>query len=176
MRDVVAVRTTLGAFAWRLVILAPTWWVLVEGEATAALFGVPVVAVAAALSVRLSKRRSTTGRLRASGLPALVYFFALGSLRGGWDVALRAFSLRGPVSPRIIEHPTALAPGPPRWVFASIVTLMPGTLCVDASGPVMRIHVLVDSGDAVRRELRALEGRVAAVLTEPEGEGAEADA
>jgi multicomponent Na+:H+ antiporter subunit E len=95
-------------------------------------------------------------------LPLLVPFFLWESLRGGIDVALRAFRPRLPLSPAIIQYRLRLPPGPAPVMMASLVSLMPGTLAM-ISGAWLRVHVL-DDGRDYQDDLQRLEEKVARVF------------
>lgn len=173
MGDSRVFRAKLRAAAWRAPLLAFGWMALVEGEPASLAFGMPVVALATFASIVLSPPPESPSRLRAVGVVRLVGFFLVGSLRGGWDVALRALSPSLPLSPAVLHHSTRLAPGLAQHLLTSITTLMPGTLSVDARGYEVRVHVLVDRGEAGQRDLRTLEARIAgAMRSSTPGDGA----
>jgi multicomponent Na+:H+ antiporter subunit E len=99
---------------------------LVVGELTAA--------VATWASLRLLPPGSHP--LRPAGLPGLVLRFLARSASAGIDVARRAFSPRLPLQPGFIQYRTGYARGPTRNAFASMTSLLPGTVAVrdDAQG------------------------------------------
>lgn len=67
-------------------------------------------------------------------LPLFVLFFLRESVRGGVDVAWRAFHPRMPISPAFIEHQVALPAGLPRTMLVGVISLLPGTLSVWLEG------------------------------------------
>jgi len=179
-RAVLAARTMVGAtnrragallvlraMTRRIVLLAATWWALTGGEPSAVGVGMVALVVAMIVSARLSGPLDM--KVSLVGLLALTWWFVVGSLRGGWDVAWRALARRMPLEPCVIRHRTQLAPGAQRRIFSVINTLMPGSLSIDSSDadPELTIHVLIDRGDAFDRELRLLESRVARAFQVP---------
>lgn len=169
-------RPRLRAVVWRTLLLAFGWWALKEEERDGLSFGACVILLATLTSVAVTPLATTPLRLRAIGCARLVWLFAIGSLRGGWDVALRALSPRLELAPVVVRHSTRLAPGVPRRLFTTLVTLMPGTLSVDARGRDLSVHALVDSGETMRTALEALETTVAeaVALAQPTDEAADA--
>ena len=149
-------RTTLR----RASLLAFGWWALAEGDRTAFAFGVPVVFGATLVSLALSPPARSPSRLRGTAIVRLVGFFLLGSMRSGWDIACRALSPRLPLSPVIVHHSTRLT-GSAQIAFRSINALMPGTLSIDVIDDDIRIHALVDRGEALKHELEFLESHLA---------------
>jgi multicomponent Na+:H+ antiporter subunit E len=160
-------RSKLRAAAWRGSLLAVGWWALLEADPGGLLVGVPVVLAAATASVALSPPRESAPRPSAVGVVRLVWYFLVESIRGGWDVARRALSPRLPLSPVVVHHSSELAPGAAQTLFTSVLALMPGTLSIDSAGHDIRIHALVDRGDALTRDLRTLEAYIARALTPP---------
>lgn len=151
----------------RILLLAATWWALTGGEPAALGVGIVALAVAMLVSTRLSGPLDM--KVSPVGLVVLAWWFVVGSLRGGWDVAWRALARRMLLEPHVIRYRTQLAPGAQRRIFSVINTLMPGSLSIDSSDadPELMIHVLVDRGDDFRRELQILESRVARAFVVP---------
>ncbi|MBX3201682.1 MAG: Na+/H+ antiporter subunit E [Labilithrix sp.] len=149
--------------AWRACILAFGWWALLEDDVGGIAFGVVVVLAATIVSLRLCPARAPLTHVRVAATSRLVWHFLVGSIRGGWDVALLALSPRVPVAPAVVSYTTDLAPGPEQQLFTSLINLMPGSLTVEVRDRELRIHVLVDDGE-LEGELRALERRVARAI------------
>lgn len=163
------VRDRLAAVGWRSVliralVLAVGWWALTEGDRAGLTFGVPVVLLALITSVTLPSPRAP--RWSPLGLLRFLWVFVTGSLHGGLDVARRALSPRRPVTPVIIRFALRLPAGPARHLFIGTMNIMPGTFSADLDGDHLHIHVLVDTGDELVRQLRALEEHVARALNE----------
>lgn len=154
-----------GTGRWRLIaarglLMLLIWALLSNGDAAAWWIGVPAVLLASLISIRM---------LPASGfrwleLLRFMPFFIVHSLRGGVDVARRVFRPDLPIAPARIEYPLALPPGPGRALMASVVNLLPGTLCIEFDDHCMRLHVL-DGRQSFEQELQAVERRVARIFS-----------
>lgn len=92
------------------------------------------------------------GRLRPVALARYFLHFLWQSLLGSWDVACRAFDPRLPLRPGFVIHETALPRGPARNAFASLTSLIPGTLPVEDEGDALVFHCL-DVGQPVAAQL-----------------------
>jgi multicomponent Na+:H+ antiporter subunit E len=130
-------------------------WVVLAGVAPADLaFGVLAALAAAWVSVRLLPPAGA--RFHAIAAAAYGARFVAQSIRGGWDVARRAFAPRMPLAPGFVDLRTRLAPGPARELFASFSSLLPGTVPVADDGERLRYHCL-DTRDPVAESLAAEE-------------------
>ncbi len=140
--------------------MALLWWVMVEGRPGSWAVGVPVALAAALVAARMAPppRRWPN----PAALLGFAAFFAVQSLRGGWDVARRALSPAMPLAPGFAEVRTTLPEGAARVLFADVISLLPGTLTVELEGDVIRLHGL-DLGPGLEAEVRDLERRVAAL-------------
>lgn len=138
----------------RAFVFAILWAVLSDGDGWG--IGLPVVLIATAASWRVSPgvRLSITGLLRF-----LPYFF-WNSLRGGFDVAVRALHPRLPINPALTRYGLRLDDPAARIVMANTVTLLPGTLSAELEGDVLHVHVLYQRG-GIATMLETLERRVA---------------
>lgn len=139
----------------RTVLFSILWWVLTDGAAGAWGIGVPAVASAMLVSVKLMPRERLVWREVFGFIP----FFLWHSLKGGIDVAWRVFQPRMPIAPTIIEFPLRLPPGLPQVALINIMSLLPGTLSAELEGQVLKVHVL-DGRKDVLPDLKALEQRV----------------
>ncbi len=150
----------------RFVLFGAIWWLLTSGRTDALIFGACAAAAAAAAPLIIGDRGEASAQRAllptVLRLPRLLPFFLWESLRGGVDVALRAFRPRLPLSPAMIDYPLRLPPGPAAVMMASLVSLMPGTLAI-ISGSGLRVHVLDDASD-YRHDLERLEAQVARVF------------
>jgi multicomponent Na+:H+ antiporter subunit E len=146
---------------WRALVLALLWAALNGADGRSWIVGAPVVALAAWMSGRLA----AGGRWRLSPLGAARFagFFLIESLRGGFDVARRAFSPRLPLRPGIVCYPLRLPAGSPRWFFCGVISLLPGTAVVRIDDQEICVHELNLTPESPT-ELRALEERVAAMF------------
>lgn len=139
----------------RALLFSIMWWALTDGTAGSWWIGVPAVACAVIVSVAL---------LPPVGLVwwevmGFVPFFLWHSLKGGTDVAWRAFHPRMPLAPELIEYTLRLSPGLPQVAMINITSLLPGTLSAEIEGPVLKVHVLDSRGEFFAR-LKALEQRL----------------
>jgi multicomponent Na+:H+ antiporter subunit E len=139
----------------RALLFSLLWWALTDGSAGSWWIGAPAVAGAVIMSVTLVPRLGLVWREVMGFVP----FFLWHSLKGGVDVAWRAFHPRLPITPVLIEYPLRLPPGLPRVVLVNTVSLLPGTLSAELGGQVLKIHVLDSLGDFLA-ELETLEQRV----------------
>jgi multicomponent Na+:H+ antiporter subunit E len=99
-------------------------------------------------------------------LPAVAFaaWFVVQSLRGGVDVALRAFGVRGS-APGFIEYRTRIRAPTARVAFVNAVSLLPGTFTAGLNGDLLTVHVL-DARDSSADRMRPLEVHIAAVFGE----------
>lgn len=143
-------------FFSRLVHCVVLWLVLAAGEPESWVVGVPAVLAAAVLSACTlpSLRWSPAGTLR------FWRFFLMESLRGGWDVARRAFHWRLPLSPGVVEHRSRTSVPLVRVSVANTLSLLPGTLTADLDDRNLYVHAL-DAGEEVAQSLVEAEEQVA---------------
>lgn len=154
-----ALRLTL-----RVAVFALLWWALTGGAPNSWAVGVPLVLIAVAASLGLSPAGGAP--LSVVGTLRFLPFFLWHSLKGGVDVAIRAFRPSLPLHPVLIEYRLRLPTGPGPVFMANIASLLPGSLTAGLDGDRLLVHVLDRSGD-FRRELVALERRVADLFGEP---------
>lgn len=124
----------------RFVLFAGLWLVLTGNDPGAWLVGLLATAAAVVVSLRLLPPGAR--RLRLGVAVALLPGFAVESLRGGIDVARRAFHPRVPVEPAWIEYPLRLPRGPARVSLGNLLSLMPGTLAAGERNDALYIHCL----------------------------------
>jgi len=140
----------------RAVVFTLMWWIFTDGVIDSWQVGVPVVLLATLVSVALLPRVTWS----LSGIARFAPFFLWQSLRGGADVAWRAFHPGMPIAPAVVDYPLRLPPGLPQVMLANIVSLLPGTLSATLDGLALKVHVLDSRGEPMI-ELKALEHRVA---------------
>lgn len=140
----------------RAVAFALLWWLLTAGAMGSWLIGAPVVLIATLVSMALVPPFS----LSPSGVVYFVPFFIWHSLRGGADVAWRAFHPGMPIAPGLVDYPLRLPPGMPRVFMVNTVSLLPGTLSAELSANCLKVHVL-DTRKSVLSELLTVERAVA---------------
>ena len=157
------VRTALVRWALFLV-----FWVALIGFSLSALV-VGVVAAGGATWASLYLLPPGPQRVRLLPLVALLPRFLWQSLVAGWDVARRAFDPRLPLRPGFVTYRSGHAPGHLRNTFATISSLMPGTLPCDETEGEIIFHCL-DVGQPVLEQLAAEEKALARVLEEVPGD------
>ncbi len=112
--------------AWRAIWLLFLWLVLSGAD----LRDIPAItgAVAAATwtSLRLLEPRGSRGSPRAITQLALRFLYE--SVIGGADVARRALDPALPLRPGFVAYPIGLPPGAGRNMFATLTSLLPGTV------------------------------------------------
>lgn len=149
------------ALLFRSGAFALLWLVVTENEPGAWPFGLVAAAAATAASWALMP----PGRLRWHGRAVLrfVPVFLWHSLRGGLDVAWRAFHPRLPIAPTLVAHRLRLPDGLPKVLLTGTVSLLPGTLAAGSEGDRVRIHSL-DRSPRLSELIDADERRVAGLF------------
>ena len=139
----------------RFAMLFALWLVLLPSAAPGDLvLGVLTALGAAWVSVRLLPRGSAA--IRVPALLAYLPHFFLYSVRAAFDVAHRAFSRDMRLRPGYVEYKTGFARGFVRNTFATITSLMPGSLpCADRAST-LEYHCL-DATEPVPAQLGAEE-------------------
>ena len=145
------------------------FWVALIGFSFSALL-VGAVAAGGATWVSLRLLPPAPQRVRLGALVLLLPRFLWQSLLAGWDVARRAFDPRLPLRPGFVTFSSSHAPGHLRNTFATIASLLPGTLpCGESEGGIV-FHCL-DVGQPVVAQLAAEEAALARVLERAPGHG-----
>lgn len=142
----------------RVLLLLCFWWVLTQGDLASWVIGIPTVLLATVVSLWLSA--SSRWEWRLSAFFRFIPFFAYCSLKGGVDVASRAFRPSLPLAPAMLDYSLRLPDGTARVFFANVVSLLPGTLSADFRGDTLVVHVL-DGNLPVLTQLQHLEVTVA---------------
>lgn len=101
--------------------------------------------------------------VRPAALPGLVLRFLGQSVSAGIDVARRVFSPSMPLQPGFLQYRTNYRRGPARNAFASITSLLPGTLAVGDDEEGLLYHCL-DLDQPVAAELASEEADVSRAL------------
>jgi multicomponent Na+:H+ antiporter subunit E len=144
-------------FGLRVLLMATLWMGLTGFEWQSWLIGLPIVVISAWLSLRLADEYDL--KWSPAAILPFAWYFTLQSIRGGWDVALRAFSWNVRLNPGIVAYTLRLPPGPSQLFFCAIVSLLPGTLVVSLSESKASIHVLDLSADH-QKELAEMERQI----------------
>jgi multicomponent Na+:H+ antiporter subunit E len=146
----------------RFGMFAALWLVLIGIPTTGDLvFGVLVAASAAWASLHLLP--PVAGRVRFLALAGSLPRFVWRSVVAGIDVARRAFDPRLPLATGFVRIRTGFPRGPARCAFATITSLMPGTVPTCDDGEGIEYHCL-DTSQPVADELADEERRYAAAL------------
>jgi multicomponent Na+:H+ antiporter subunit E len=145
----------------RWVAYLALWVALIGLDPLDLVVGALAAVVATRVSLRLLPPGSHPARLAA--LPGLVLRFIVHSVSAGIDVARRAFSPTVPLQPGFFQYRTGYSRGPARNAFASISSLLPGTLAVHDDTRGLLYHCL-DVTQPVADELAAQEREVARVF------------
>jgi multicomponent Na+:H+ antiporter subunit E len=138
-----------GTVLLRIAAMTVLWLILAEGNLR--YWGLVIGAIAAATLVSLLLVPSSGLSLSPVGLVRFVPFFVMQSILGGWDVAMRALSIRPRLDPVYIECELRLDEEPARVLVANTMSLMPGTLSVSLEGKRLQMHVLDREMPAIQR-------------------------
>jgi multicomponent Na+:H+ antiporter subunit E len=145
------------------------WLVLIQSvKAGDIAFGICTAIIATWVSLRLSP--PAAGSLRFTSLLLLLPHFLWQSVRAGVDVAGRAFSWPVDVHPGMVTYPLRFPPGQARNTFATITSLLPGTVPCDESDSALVYHCL-DTTQPVVAQLCDEERRLAGALVAGRGYG-----
>ncbi len=117
------------------------WMVLIQStKLPDVAFGAFATVAATWVSLRLLPPAS--GCLRFGALVALLPHFLRESVRAGIDVARRAFAPSLPLSPGFVVCPLGFPPGLARNTFATITSLLPGSVPADEEDGGLVYHCL----------------------------------
>jgi multicomponent Na+:H+ antiporter subunit E len=131
----------LSAGLWRGVAFFLLWIVLMQSGKPADL-AVGFAASVAATGVSLRLMPPTAGCLHFGRLLALLPHFLQESVLAGIDVARRALHPGLPLRPGFVTCPLAFPPGFARNTFATITSLLPGSVSADEAEGVLVYHCL----------------------------------
>ena len=154
-------RGSMRAALTRGVAFLVLWIVLIGLEPVDLAVGVFVAAAATWTSLRLLPPWSQP--LRLAALPGLALRFAWQSVVAGIDVARRAFAPRLRLRPGFVIYPVRYPPGPARNTFASVTSLLPGTVPAQDDEEGLHYHCL-DVGQPVAEQLAAEEDALSRAL------------
>ncbi len=139
------------------------WSALIGLSVTSLIVG--IVAAAGATWASLYLLPPGPQRVRLLPLVALLPRFLWQSLLAGWEVARHALAPRLTLRPGFVAYPSAHAPGRLRNTFATIASLLPGTLpCGENEGEIL-FHCL-DIDQPILEQLAEEERALAGVLVE----------
>jgi multicomponent Na+:H+ antiporter subunit E len=112
---------------------------------------VGALACACATWTSLRLMPPASGRLHFGQLLALLPHFLWESILAGVDVARRALDPRMPLSPGFVACPLSFPPGLARNIFATITSLMPGSVSAGESEGELVFHCLDDTSPVVEQ-------------------------
>jgi multicomponent Na+:H+ antiporter subunit E len=138
------------------------WLVLMQSLKVSDL-AIGACATVAATWVSLRLLPPAAGCLRFGSLLLLLPHFLWQSVRAGVDVARRALAPRVSLQPGLVNCPLDFGPGLARNTFATITSLLPGTVPCDEVDGVLVYHCL-DTGQPVVEQLWEEERRLARAL------------
>jgi multicomponent Na+:H+ antiporter subunit E len=145
------------------------WIVLMQSTKVGDL-AVGALATAAATWASLRLLPPETGRVRFVALLAYMPRFLWQSLKAGIDVARRAFAPSLPLRTGFVDYRTGFPRGQARNNFATITSLMPGTVPVGDGPDTIEFHCL-DTGQPIVAQMAEEERRLAKALVPGETHG-----
>ena len=140
--------------AWRAAWFLCVWLVVAGADPRDFPAAVGAIAAATWTSMRLLPPRTSRGSPRAIAQLALRFLYQ--SVIAGADVARRALDPRLPLHPGFVVYPVRLPPGAGRNVFATLTSLLPGTVLTGEENGQLVYHCL-DVGQPVVAQLSAEE-------------------
>ncbi|MDM0031523.1 Na+/H+ antiporter subunit E [Variovorax sp. J22P271] len=138
-------------------------WLLLMPSAKPADLAVGLIAVLAGTFASMRLLPPEAGHLRLGALLGFLPHFLWQSVLAGVDVARRALSPRMPLKPGFIVYRVGFRPGLARNEFASITSLLPGSVPVGDSEHSMIYHCL-DIDEPVAEQMAAEEQRLRGAL------------
>ena len=142
--------STRSAALWRGVSFFVLWMLLMQSMKPADL-AVGALACAGATWTSLRLLPPASGRLYFGKLFSLLPHFLWESVLAGVDVARRALQPRMPLSPGFVSCPLSFLPGLARNVFATITSLLPGSVSAGESEGELVYHCLDDASPVVEQ-------------------------
>lgn len=143
-------------YFFAFLMMAIIWWLLTYDTAAANgnllapwWLGVPVAMFCAWLAVQL-KPEQPLNKIKYAAVPLFFGHFCYRSLLAGIDVARRTLHPRLQLNPGIIDYPLDLPKGKPRIFFATVVSLLPGTLATELTETGIKLHVLDTHSDVAK--------------------------
>jgi multicomponent Na+:H+ antiporter subunit E len=131
-------------FGIRLAVFSIVWLFLTEWQLNSLMVGSIFIVAASLLSVYLAPKYRHTAQLLKSPKKIVLFlsYFAIQSVRGGWDIAKLALIPTSKTSPGIIHYRTNLIDDSQVFTLIQILNLLPGTVSACRDGRDLSIHVL----------------------------------
>ena len=142
-----------GRLFFTFLLLSFLWGVMAKWELTSLIVGFPSILIALIVYNYLSKQ--TQSRILYWLIPQFLAWFLWQSLRSGVDVTRRVMQPDLLLNPGFISYTLSIPPGPARIFFANLISLIPGSLCVDIIGDEMLLHVLDIEANVIHETLNA---------------------
>lgn len=139
------------------------FWIVLVPSAKPADLAVGALAAAGATWTSLRLLPPEAGCVRFTAMLAFAPHFLWQSLLAGVDVARRALHPRLPLNPGFVVCPVRFPPGLARNEFASITSLLPGSVPVGEADGALVFHVL-DVGQPVAEQIAEEERALAKAL------------
>lgn len=150
-------------------LLFALWLVLMQSVKAADL-AVGLCATLGATWVSLRLLPPAAGSVRFRSLLVLLPHFVWQSVLAGIDVARRALAPRPDIRPGLVSCPLGFGPGQARNTFATITSLLPGTVaCGDVDG--VLVYHCIDTAQPVVEQLWEEEHRLARALVAGQSHG-----
>ena len=156
-----AVRGSWSSAAWRAIWFLCLWLVLAGADLKDLPAAAGAVAAATWASLRLLPPTASGGSPGAIAQLALRFLYE--SVVAGADVARRALDPRLPLRPGFVTYPIGLPPGAGRNIFATLTSLLPGTVPTGEEKGQLVYHCL-DVGQPVVAQLAAEEEALSRAL------------
>jgi multicomponent Na+:H+ antiporter subunit E len=134
-------------------------WLILSGTDPADL-PIGIAAAVAATWTSLHLLPPGTSRLSLAAIARLALRFLYQSVVAGADVARRALDPRLPLRPGFVAYPVSFPPGTARNVFATLTSLLPGTVPAGEENGKLVYHCL-DVDQPVASQLAAEETALA---------------
>jgi multicomponent Na+:H+ antiporter subunit E len=145
-------------------------WIVLMQSAKVGDLAVGALATVAATWASLRLLPPETGRVRFVVLLAYLPRFLWQSLKAGVDVARRAFAPSLPLRTGFVDYRTGFPRGQARNNFATITSLMPGTVPAGDGPETIEFHCL-DTGQPIVEQMAEEERRLAKALVLGETHG-----
>ena len=156
------------SFLIRLVLFSLVWGLLTGWQQSSLGVGIVFIFTASLLSLYLAPQQRKTKQWLKSPLSLLSFllYFAVQSLRGGWNIAKLALTPKPKLSPGFVKYHTDLANESQVFTFMQVLSLLPGTVSAKQNGRELTIHVL-DLNSFNHSEIDDCQMRIRTLLSTP---------